>query len=165
MLQVVATTDIMDGDELCFSYGERSNDDFFVHYGFVPLRNPRDEVILFESVESALDWYALESGLPVAVGGKSGDSEADQEVLVRDLRRIGAPPNLPPCMQCMHTGTCSPDTPLAMSGSRSVYLPGSPWAHTDCLACAASLRLAGCNRYSYSWSMWTVTAVMATPAE
>eukprot|EP00892_Ulva_mutabilis_P001471 jgi/Ulvmu1/11324/UM074_0039.1 len=88
VMQVVATTDIMDGDELCFSYGERSNDDFFVHYGFVPLRNPRDEVILFESVESALDWYALESGLPTSVGGSSGDSEADKEVLVRDLRRI-----------------------------------------------------------------------------
>lgn len=103
--QVVATTDIIDGDELCFSYGERSNDDFFVHYGFVPLRNPRDEVILFESVESALDWYALESGLPVGVGGTSGDEEADKEVLVRDLRRIGAPcvcalpfSVIPPCI-------------------------------------------------------------------
>lgn len=55
---MIATADILEGDELCFSYGERSNDDFFVHYGFVPLRNPRDEVILFESIESALDWYA-----------------------------------------------------------------------------------------------------------
>ena len=42
--QVVAVCDVSEGDELCFSYGERSNDDFFVHYGFVPLRNPRDEV-------------------------------------------------------------------------------------------------------------------------
>lgn len=57
-VQVIATADILEGDELCFSYGERSNDDFFVHYGFVPLRNPRDEVILFESIESALDWCA-----------------------------------------------------------------------------------------------------------
>lgn len=100
--QVVATTDIIDGDELCFSYGERSNDDFFVHYGFVPLRNPRDEVILFESVESALDWYALESGLPVGVGGSSGDEEADKEVLVRDLRRIGAPGLCTLCLPCLY---------------------------------------------------------------
>jgi hypothetical protein len=82
---VVATCEIKEGDELCFSYGERSNDDFFVHYGFVPLRNPRDEVILFESIESALDWYVLESGFPVGV------RQHDEEELVADMRNIGEP--------------------------------------------------------------------------
>lgn len=76
--------DVNEGDELCFSYGERSNDDFFVHYGFVPLRNPRDEVVLFESVEAALDWYVLESGFPVGVAAE------DEETLVREMRAIGA---------------------------------------------------------------------------
>jgi hypothetical protein len=42
-LQVRTTAAVAEGDELCFSYGERASDDLFVHYGFVPLRNPRDE--------------------------------------------------------------------------------------------------------------------------
>jgi hypothetical protein len=83
-MQVVATCDIKEGDELCFSYGERSNDDFFVHYGFVPLRNPRDEVILFESIESALDWYVLEPGFPVGI------RQSNEEELIVDMRKIGA---------------------------------------------------------------------------
>lgn len=30
--------------------GERSNDDFFLHYGFVPPQNPHDDVALFTGV-------------------------------------------------------------------------------------------------------------------
>jgi hypothetical protein len=82
-VQVTATRDVDEGEELCFSYGERSNTDFFVHYGFVPLRNPRDEVVLFESIEAALDWYVLESGLPVAF------QRDNEEELIANLQGIG----------------------------------------------------------------------------
>ncbi len=32
---------------LTFNAGERGNDDFLLHYGFVPPRNPHDDVSLF----------------------------------------------------------------------------------------------------------------------
>ena len=84
-LQVKATREIEESEELTFSYGERSSTDFFVHYGFVPLRNPRDDVVLFEDVDAALDWYALESGLPLLMGRE------DEEKLIAALQQIGAP--------------------------------------------------------------------------
>ena len=31
----------------CAPAGERSNDDFLLHYGFVPPRNPHDDVAMF----------------------------------------------------------------------------------------------------------------------
>jgi hypothetical protein len=40
------------------SYGERENDDFLVHYGFVPDGNPHDSVVLFaEGVEEGVEWF------------------------------------------------------------------------------------------------------------
>ncbi|KAK9805479.1 hypothetical protein WJX72_000563 [[Myrmecia] bisecta] len=54
---VSAKRDIQEGEEVLLSYGERSNDDFFLHYGFVPARNAHDDVILFASLEEALDWH------------------------------------------------------------------------------------------------------------
>ena len=38
-------------------YGDRHNDDFIVSYGFVPLGNPHDDVLLFPSVAAALEWF------------------------------------------------------------------------------------------------------------
>lgn len=43
-MEVSATRDVREGAELLLSYGERPNDDFFIHYGFVPRANPHDEV-------------------------------------------------------------------------------------------------------------------------
>ena len=37
--------------------GERDNDDFLLHYGFVPPGNPHDSVLLFPSLGAALEWY------------------------------------------------------------------------------------------------------------
>lgn len=37
--------------------GERANDDFLAHYGFVPPRNPHDSVALFSDIESAIEWW------------------------------------------------------------------------------------------------------------
>lgn len=46
------------GDEVLMSYGERANDDFFLHYGFVPDSNPHDAVPVFDSL-AELKIYAL----------------------------------------------------------------------------------------------------------
>eukprot|EP00890_Picochlorum_soloecismus_P005190 jgi/Picsp_1/5672/NSC_03031-R1_protein len=54
---VSAVRDIVQGEEITLSYGERSNDDFFLYYGFVPPRNPHDSVILFSDATEAIDWY------------------------------------------------------------------------------------------------------------
>lgn len=54
---VSAVRPVREGAPLALSYGERSNDDFFTHYGFVPPGNPHDEVQLFEDLEEALEWH------------------------------------------------------------------------------------------------------------
>jgi hypothetical protein len=55
---VSATSDVAEGSQLLLSYGERTSDDFFVHYGFVPpLLNPHEDALLFEDMEEALDWH------------------------------------------------------------------------------------------------------------
>jgi hypothetical protein len=61
---LTATRDIQQGEELLLSYGERNNDDFFLHYGFIPARNPHDDVILFTSIEEGIDYY-LEKYIPL----------------------------------------------------------------------------------------------------
>jgi len=47
------------GEEALMSYGERSNDHFLLYYGFVPHRNPHDDVIIFENFDSAMMWHAM----------------------------------------------------------------------------------------------------------
>ena len=47
------------GEEALMSYGERSNDHFLLYYGFVPRRNPHDDVIIFENFDSAMMWHAM----------------------------------------------------------------------------------------------------------
>ncbi|GAX76985.1 hypothetical protein CEUSTIGMA_g4432.t1 [Chlamydomonas eustigma] len=54
---VSATQAVPAGYQLLLSYGERSSDDFFLHYGFVPQGNPHEEVQLFCSLEEALEWH------------------------------------------------------------------------------------------------------------
>ena len=44
-------------DEVLLSYGERSNDDFFGAYGFVPPRNPHEEMVVFSDIMEALEWH------------------------------------------------------------------------------------------------------------
>lgn len=51
--------------KVLLSYGERSNDDFFLHYGFVPPRNPQDEVVLFPNLATAIDWYCKKFSIEV----------------------------------------------------------------------------------------------------
>lgn len=38
--------------------GERSDDSFFQHYGFVPPRNPHNDVTLFDSIAEAVAWFS-----------------------------------------------------------------------------------------------------------
>ena len=57
VMRLSAIRDIAEGEELLLSYGERSNDHFFLYYGFVPPKNPHDEVVLFGDLEEALEWH------------------------------------------------------------------------------------------------------------
>eukprot|EP00667_Euglena_gracilis_P013958 EG_transcript_14439 len=60
------------GEELLWSYGERNNDHFLLHYGFVPPRNPHDDYVLFADWAEASDWLQRCGGLEeeaVALGG------------------------------------------------------------------------------------------------
>lgn len=64
-LEVTATRDIQQDEEILLSYGERDNDDFFTHYGFVPLRNPHDDVVLFHNMADLMQWHRTNIGLKV----------------------------------------------------------------------------------------------------
>jgi hypothetical protein len=64
LMVLTAVRDIDRGEELLLSYGERNNDDFFLHYGFVPPKNVHDDVILFSSIEDAIDWH-LQKYIPL----------------------------------------------------------------------------------------------------
>jgi hypothetical protein len=59
---VSATRDLPAGAELLLSYGERSNEEFLVFYGFVPPRNPHDYYAIFPSVEEGIAWWVARYG-------------------------------------------------------------------------------------------------------
>lgn len=42
--------------QVLWSYGQRSNDDFFTYHGFVLGDNPDENVVLFDSVQHLLGW-------------------------------------------------------------------------------------------------------------
>ena len=42
-----------------------SNDDFLLHYGFVPAGNVHDDFILFDSTDEALQWHRAKFPLKV----------------------------------------------------------------------------------------------------
>lgn len=48
---------ISEGEELLVSYGDHENEYFYLYYGFVPMFNPRDDLVVFESLDDALNWY------------------------------------------------------------------------------------------------------------
>ena len=96
------------GDEIFFSYGDRPNDDFLLHYGFVPLHNPHDSVELFEGLPEALEWYTgrfLSDLGPGEVAQRRVQAEAAAEAAdtaaevgeeaavraLRELQRVGEP--------------------------------------------------------------------------
>eukprot|EP00210_Caulerpa_lentillifera_P001505 g1443.t1 len=56
-MEVKASSSIEPNCEILMSYGERSNDDFFLYYGFIPPMNPNDDYVLFPRLDEALDWY------------------------------------------------------------------------------------------------------------
>ena len=56
-MRLSAIRGIAEGEELLLSYGERSNDHFFLYYGFVPAKNPHDEAVMFGNLEEALEWH------------------------------------------------------------------------------------------------------------
>uniref|UniRef100_A0A7S0QT59 Rubisco LSMT substrate-binding domain-containing protein n=1 Tax=Pyramimonas obovata TaxID=1411642 RepID=A0A7S0QT59_9CHLO len=56
VINVVATAPVPSGGQLFASYGHRSNDDFLLFYGFVPAKNPADDVEVFNTVDAAVEW-------------------------------------------------------------------------------------------------------------
>jgi hypothetical protein len=56
------TRAVQEGEALQLSYGERGNDDFFCHYGFVPRANPHDAAVLFAGLQQALEWHYEQYG-------------------------------------------------------------------------------------------------------
>lgn len=66
-LVVTAKREIEEGEELTATYGDRSTDEFWAHYGFVPrAQGSRDDAVLFHSHSHMVRW------LEAHVGGGGG---------------------------------------------------------------------------------------------
>ncbi|EFJ44774.1 hypothetical protein VOLCADRAFT_94881 [Volvox carteri f. nagariensis] len=92
-MAVSATRDIHPGQELLLSYGERPNDDFFLHYGFVPRANPHDDAVLWPDLEAALEWHyerlgALQLAPEAAERLYLAALEAGQQQLSEELQQL-----------------------------------------------------------------------------
>ena len=59
VIEFAATRPIASHEEASMSYGERGNDHFLMYYGFVPPRNPHDDVVVFSDVDHALSWHMV----------------------------------------------------------------------------------------------------------
>ena len=59
------------------NYGSRRNDDFLLHYGFVPADNAHDDVVLFADLGTALG--VVPRPLPAA-GRSSNTVETDSSI-------------------------------------------------------------------------------------
>eukprot|EP00850_Spirogloea_muscicola_P021657 SM000257S08641 [mRNA] locus=s257:3394:6507:- [translate_table: standard] len=62
-LELRALTDVAAGEQVHAKYGEVCNENFFVHYGFVPERNAFNHVPLFDSPREAAEWFILSEGI------------------------------------------------------------------------------------------------------
>ncbi|MEW5308892.1 MAG: hypothetical protein WDW38_000813 [Sanguina aurantia] len=101
-MEVSATRDVREGAELLLSYGERPNDDFFIHYGFVPRANPHDEVVVFEDLEEALDWHYQQFDSQVLSGSRVSEpllvafasvAQSRTAVSVSEAVQVDVPPS------------------------------------------------------------------------
>ena len=94
------------GEEIFFSYGDRANDDWLLHYGFVPTHNPHDSFEIFGGLPEALEWYAgrFLAGLDPEEAGRrraqalaaaaaaeeaAAAGEAGEVRAIRELQRAG----------------------------------------------------------------------------
>ena len=63
-----STQHIQLGEPLLLSYFEGSNDEFLLHYGFVPDSNPHDSVRLFGNISEALEHLWWQDKAQVGLG-------------------------------------------------------------------------------------------------
>mmetsp|Transcript_22399 Transcript_22399/g.76072 ORF Transcript_22399/g.76072 Transcript_22399/m.76072 type:complete len:474 (+) Transcript_22399:35-1456(+) len=79
---VLATREVAPGEQVLFTYGnDRSNDDFFLYYGFVLAGNPNDTFVLFSSVREAVEWHG---------GGGGGAAAAAERATAEALGQASA---------------------------------------------------------------------------
>eukprot|EP00850_Spirogloea_muscicola_P021944 SM000269S09899 [mRNA] locus=s269:127828:132447:+ [translate_table: standard] len=52
-----ARQDIQEGETIHNSYGPQNNEELLVDYGFLPIYNPFDNVLLFSNMTQAVDWF------------------------------------------------------------------------------------------------------------
>ena len=46
-----------EGEEALISYGNNPSWSYLLFYGFVPVRNVHDRVVLFQNLPEAVDWF------------------------------------------------------------------------------------------------------------
>lgn len=55
--QCTTCAPVEEGEEALISYGNNSSWSYLLFYGFVPLRNVHDRVVLFDNLLEAVDWF------------------------------------------------------------------------------------------------------------
>lgn len=80
-IHFVASRSVAAGEQVMWSYGDRSNDDLFLSHGFVVGDNAYDDVELWASPAAAAAWLRSDGGRGGSEDG-SGDAEAACEQLM-----------------------------------------------------------------------------------
>lgn len=55
--QCTTSAAVEEGEEALISYGNNPSWNYLLFYGFVPLRNVHDRVVLFQNLEEAVNWF------------------------------------------------------------------------------------------------------------
>ncbi len=61
-INFVTTRPVAAGEQVLWTYGDRSSEDFFVYHGFVLPGNPNEEVVLWGGVAELAAWFGDEVG-------------------------------------------------------------------------------------------------------
>lgn len=78
---------INEGEELLVSYGDHQNEYFYLFYGFTPMFNMRDDLVLFEGLDTAFGWYC--SAYPHRARGWTEEERKKLMSAVKEEGEIG----------------------------------------------------------------------------
>lgn len=87
-VELVANRPIALGEELTYCYGDLSNDDFLIDYGFLPAKNAHDECMLAWAGGGLLESAIATAGLDTKGGGDAWRTAAMRSALPAGLETV-----------------------------------------------------------------------------
>ncbi|KAI8467622.1 MAG: hypothetical protein J3K34DRAFT_429986 [Monoraphidium minutum] len=116
-INFVTTRDVAAGEQVLWTYGDRSSEDFFAYHGFVLPGNPQEEVQLWGSVAELAAWFhkRYSIGTPSALAWSLAKAEAGAQEAAQRAAQLAAIA----CASPRVPGTCS-------CLVAPLWLPGAP---------------------------------------